>query len=374
MSMLVDTIIVMLSQAVFFVGGWLFFIQQLCRNYDVHHRMVILSFSITFALSLSMFELIIFEILGLLHPSSRFLHWRIGLYSMLFLLVFLIPFYIAYMLLNTVKIIRDFRMVLLFTLIAWFFYLYLFWKLGDPFPILSTHHGELFTMEQCISRVGIIGVTAMAILSGFGAVNCPYTYMTYFIKPVTYKDITDAQKRLRQIMEIVAAKKKRIAYIEYENSIKTTFASSLKWIYLRGRPSNSNSNLVKDSYNVSIIKQDISTYEEISAQLYSELVDLQAVQERIEYSKTLKGKYFHVLGHFFSVYCLWKILISFINIIFNRVGKVDPVTRGILLTVHYFNIQFDVQFWSQYVSFILIGIIVITSIRGLLITLKKVCK
>lgn len=55
---------------------------------------------------------------------------------------------------------------------------------------------------------------------------------------------------------------------------------------------------------------------------------------------------------------------------------VDPVTRGIELTVHYFNLQFDVQFWSQYVSFILIGIIVVTSIRGLLITLTKVkcCK
>ena len=51
---------------------------------------------------------------------------------------------------------------------------------------------------------------------------------------------------------------------------------------------------------------------------------------------------------------------------------VDPVTRGIELTVHFFNLQFDVQFWSQYVSFILIGIIVVTSIRGLLITLTKV--
>lgn len=51
---------------------------------------------------------------------------------------------------------------------------------------------------------------------------------------------------------------------------------------------------------------------------------------------------------------------------------VDPVTRGIQLTVHYFNLQFDVQFWSQYVSFMLIGIIVVTSIRGLLITLTKV--
>ncbi|CAF4105991.1 unnamed protein product, partial [Rotaria sordida] len=196
--------------------------------------------------------------------------------------------------------------------------------------------------------------------------------------PVTEKDISDAQKRLKQVMEIVATKKKRVAYIEYENSLKSTFTSSFssmnnKWNFLRrtlnsSLISSTNNNL---SYNLSTIKQDIVTYEEISSQLYSDLVDLQAIQQRIEYSKTLKGKYFHVLGHFFSLYCVWKIFISFINIVFNRVGKVDPVTRGIELTVHYFNLQFDVQFWSQYVSFILIGIIVVTSIRGLLITLTK---
>lgn len=103
---------------------------------------------------------------------------------MLFLLVFLIPFYIAYLLLNTVKLgknnslifiyylklyfilVRDFRLVLFLTLIAWCFYLYTFWKLGNPFPISNRY--EFFSVEQCISRVGIIGVTAMAILSGFG--------------------------------------------------------------------------------------------------------------------------------------------------------------------------------------------------------------
>ncbi|CAF4513790.1 unnamed protein product [Rotaria sp. Silwood1] len=376
MSLLTDTIIVIISQIAFFVGGWLFFVRQLCRNYDVRKRKVILSFAITFALSCTMFELIIFEILAFLQPSSRYLHWRIGLYCMLFLLVFLIPFYIAYLLLNTIQIVRDFRLVLCFTLIAWCFYLYIFWKLGNPFPISNRH--EFFSIEQCISRVGIIGVTAMAILSGFGAVNCPYTYMTYFIKPVTEKDISDAQKRLKQVMEIVATKKKHVARIEYENSLKSTFTSSFssmnnKWNFLRRTLNSSfisptNHNI---SYNLSTIKQDIITYEEISSQLYSDLVDLQAIQQRIEYSKTLKGKYFHVLGHFFSLYCVWKIFISFINIVFNRVGKVDPVTRGIELTVHYFNLQFDVQFWSQYVSFILIGIIVVTSIRGLLITLTK---
>lgn len=64
---------------------------------------------------------------------------------------------------------RDFRLVLFLTLIGWCFYLYMFWKLGNPFPISNRH--EFFSIEQCISRVGIIGVTAMAILSGFGGIN-----------------------------------------------------------------------------------------------------------------------------------------------------------------------------------------------------------
>lgn len=48
--------------------------------------------------------------------------------------------------------------------------------IGSPFPILSerSYHG-LLSIEHGISRIGVIGVTSMAIMSGFGAVNCPYT-------------------------------------------------------------------------------------------------------------------------------------------------------------------------------------------------------
>lgn len=68
---------------------------------------------------------------------------------------------------------------------------------------------------------------------------------------------------------------------------------------------------------------------------------------------------------------LFSSLQSTINIVFNRVGRVDPVTRGIQIAVNWIGLEIDVKFWSQHVSFLLVGIIVISSIRGLLITLTK---
>ncbi len=126
-------------------------------------------------------------------------------------------------------------------------------------------------------------------------------------------------------MEIVALRKKRIAYMEHENTLRTfpsTVNSPNPLNFLRRTFNSGITNQITLSCNnISLIKQDISTYEEIYSQLYNDYVDLQVIQERIEYSKTFKGQYYHVLGHFFSLYCIWKIFISFINITFNRVGK-----------------------------------------------------
>lgn len=92
-------------------------------------------------------------------------------------------------------------------------------------------------MEQGISRIGIIGVTVMALLSGFGAVNYPYTSMAVFMRqankklsfgteqlfnllsvfrPVTHTDVQLIERRLMQTMDMIVVKKKRIALMERE--------------------------------------------------------------------------------------------------------------------------------------------------------------
>lgn len=75
----------------------------------------------------------------------------------------------------------------------------------------------LLILLQAVSRIGVIGVTVMAILSGFGAVNYPYTSMTYFIRPVSQTDVLTLERRLLLTMDMTLAKKKRIVIDRKQN-------------------------------------------------------------------------------------------------------------------------------------------------------------
>lgn len=142
-------------------------------------------FSVTLTLSCSMFELIIFEIMDVLSFQSRWWTWKVDIYAMMVLLIIVMPLYMIYLALQPVcrtRLQLGAASVLCFSA-----FLFVFYKLGDPFPILSEKQHGLLSIEHGVSRIGVIGVTSMAIMSGFGAVNCPYTYMAYFMRKIQDK-------------------------------------------------------------------------------------------------------------------------------------------------------------------------------------------
>lgn len=83
------------------------------------------------------------------------------------------------------------------------------------------------------------------------------------------------------------------------------------------------------------LRLEIEALEEISRQLFLEVHSLKNMQERQRWSRTLEGKYFNVLGHFFSLYCLWKIfIVSFVALLRIQVSSY-PLTHSLLcLLVH----------------------------------------
>lgn len=198
------------------------------------------------------------------------------------------------------------------TFVFWCIFVYSFWKIGNPFPISSSKHGIL-SIEHQISRVGIIGVTLIAMLSGFGAVNYPYTSMTYFTTSVSLTDIANIEKKLLQTWEKIVLKKKQIATILHNQKISSsqqsafTSTSTSFWSYLKNFGSTSSVE------NVAQLKNECLYVEEMSRQLFLEYVDLKVMEERFQQSKTIKGKFFNYMGYFFSIYCIYKIiLVSFL--------------------------------------------------------------
>lgn len=219
MGIIGDSLIVVFSQILFFAFAWIFFLRRIFKDNEVHQKTIIFVFSITFALSCTMFELVTFEILDVLDSHSRRFYWQIILFVTLVDVIVVLPYLISYYVtanfsyLSTNSQIRFVSSFVLFLL-----YLYFFWKIGVSFPISSPRH-SFFSFEPCIGRVGVIGVTIMALLSGFGAVNYPYTSMSLFIHPVSQVDIDASEKRLMQTINMILAKKRRLCLAELEKRV-----------------------------------------------------------------------------------------------------------------------------------------------------------
>eukprot|EP01134_Creolimax_fragrantissima_P000864 CFRG0864T1 len=366
-----DLAIVGLSEAMFFGIGWVYFMRFLFRDFEVRNWVVQVIFCGVFSLSCTFFELIIFEIGDVTARSSRYMVWRFTIVAMLVNLIVLIPIYTFLLLLRNMKVGTRSRSSFLLAGFMWMAYIYMFWKLGDPFPMLSADHG-LISIEQGMSRIGVVGVTLMAILSGFGAVNFPFSNMHMFIRPVNNAEVSSWEKRLMQNYHLIAKKKKQIARLKQENRLQNSEQQQTQMGFMRRAFESFNRTFGATGEAVRRLQQDIAPLEELCRQMYIELVEMREGQARSKFSRSLLGRLFNIQGHFFSVYCVTKILMATVNIIFNRVGKVDPITRMFEISVQWLGLDVDVPFWSQQISFIFIGIIILASIRGLLIQLTKV--
>lgn len=90
-----------------------------------------------------------------------------------------------------------------------------------------------FTIEQGMSRVGVIGVALMAVLSGFGAVSAPYTYLFYFLRPVSEDDIRELENRYSQVVDAIAHKKSAHSDLTHRRLAEAAESHNIKGIARR---------------------------------------------------------------------------------------------------------------------------------------------
>ncbi|KAG9285769.1 hypothetical protein G9A89_013194 [Geosiphon pyriformis] len=427
------------SQLLFFAFGWIFLVKKLLKDYesstDRHDvQLVQAVFSLTFSNSCALFELVIFEIMDVMDREPQVLTAKtpfvicIFQFSMVSLESYALhstfPYHHTYSFLpnefgyhqcarESVLLIKRLDLqsfqylFLISTLFIDFLHLFLaclfLWTSMCSFKILFDMKVIALPPENVIfrdffiqsgmSRVGVIGVTIMAILSGFGAVNSPYATLFFFLRwgnlksfsrhdpnlcekrcfreQVTDADIQAAEKKYLQTLEQIISKKKRILIIQMRQK-NVNEQSTRVGGFVRKMFNTVAGGMGIGGENIGTLRQEISGLENLGRQLFLDIDDLYLEKDRLEYSKTWKGKYFNFLGYIFSVYCIYKIVMATINIILSRTGPAsDPITYGLTLAIKYIDITLDVPFWSQQLSFLFVGLMIIFSIRGLLIQLLK---
>ncbi|CDW55409.1 DUF3735 and ABA GPCR domain containing protein [Trichuris trichiura] len=252
------------------------------------------------------------------YSSSRLFFWKATLYAVAAMLLFFIPKTIAQLAIRKLRFSKCHCKLCLFILANRIF-----------------ANGLL----SFICRVGVIGVLIVAALAGFGAISCLYTSLPF---PEDYPD--KVERQIGKTIEMIAAKK----FGTFKERQPSSFLSFYTEVF-----------------------EDVKSLEAFNERLFMELAEINAINQRKEYARTFRGKYFLVLGYFLSLLSIWKIFSSIINIVFDRYGTVDPVTRVIGIAVHYMGFDFDVKLWSQHFSFVFVGCLSLSSVRSLLVSFAK---
>ncbi|KAJ2723738.1 hypothetical protein GGI07_002447 [Coemansia sp. Benny D115] len=357
------------------------------RRFDAQRALVYAAFSLVFAQGSVLFELIIFEISDVLSKEVRWYYWRADLGMLLCTIVVVLPLCQAFVLLSNTRrraLAPLYRRVV-YSVVLWAVFFYAFWNLGMYLPLDSfsrireaTSAADMVSIEPVTARVGVVGVALMAVLSGFGAVNSPYRQLFVFVHKVSPVQLEGMRRQLHYSLELLADKKKMLARMmallaserpadEGERGVRgavgAMVASALGGLL--------HSTVPARDRGLAELRQEIANLERVTQELFADVEAMCLEHDRYEEAKTLAGRSRNVLGYFFAMFCVSKIAMTLGGILLNRVGHSDPVTSALTLAATHVSPDFDMAFWSQQLSFALVGIMVVGSIRGLLIQFTK---
>ena len=397
--------------------------QQETSRLRLHQFLVNISVYTTITASVVIVELVLCEICNWLDPAARIFVWRICTSVLLSMLVVVIPILEAFLWLYSSPsyVISKFKYPL--TAGAFLAWIFIFSKLGNFIPMPPpepTNVAKSLTSaywspaasrsfaEETLSRIVVIGVCAMAILSGFAAVSTPYTVFISRTRTVYVSDLERIQNSIETTTNLIHSK---------------TLSYNLVQTKIRDRQFMSSTNLrskILSSIRASVgggdelteefqcLEMELGALKKMRDSLANDLSTLQTAYNSQISQKTPLGRVMQKAYMIFAFYCIYRLITVLIlrnpisrahtllsmstngnrhstsTSISSKVsGSGEPSvsivqTDALAITIAHLAVKFssysDVDAWTRQIGFILSGFLFIGSISSALTTFNSLAK
>lgn len=376
-----DVAFVVSSHAGLFYAALWFFKRLLYRDYEVKQRFIQVLFAATLASSLSMLELLLATLAGALDDEVRAWAWTVDHWTLISLSYVLLPASFVWTFVRGVAGGSS-RLAVACTVVALPGFWYLIFLSGDLIGIDSWS----LSAEALIARIGVLGVTVVATLSGFGAVNFPFSSVHALLQPVTQQQVADVEQRLLRTINIIAAKKRQLLSV-VQDEAKT----AKKW--WAGRSGDEEHGVARrlagklfDAPLAAVVavvsavagdagsaaaerrrlQTEVKALEAFSGELFVELDELIKARLCELKARTPMGRVMNVLGCLCSGICVYKIVMCLLNLILRR-GRAeaeDPGTRLLDVLLVHLHIPLDTSYWVPVLSLIFVGWLTFANTRS----------
>ncbi|KAL8686339.1 MAG: hypothetical protein Q9218_007174, partial [Villophora microphyllina] len=358
-----------------------------------------LTSSTTIALAAVLAELILCEVSGYIDPYVRRLAFNFTTTLLLLILVVVIPSLQIHSVISvagwgsTGKSKGKLRLAWVVQLISTGLWLFGFWWTGEQ--LLSKAAGASIPevsksqtlSEACLSRVGIIGISFMALLSGFASVSAPWQNLFSKYRSVTETDIARKAAGLEATNDMLAAKQSRLRALERKIADspqkKGFFQNAIGSI--RGNA---------DLTELKALEMEIKGLETMASSLTASHNMLVTRRQQQTRSKTLSGRLVMISSYAFSVFCLYRILTTFYSTLRRSIihpsypsstksstrdnpsspPSSDPITTFLALLATHYDPHLDRETYTRQLSFLLSGLILLASFTSVMQTFSLIAR
>ncbi|KAG8529983.1 uncharacterized protein KY384_005465 [Bacidia gigantensis] len=336
-------------------------------------------FSSTIASATVLAELILCEISNTIDPAARGLAIHLAISLLLFFLVVAIPFLEIHTVISTAGYqftggsSSSFRLAWVIQISSFAVWILAFWKSGEYLIGKGKEIGpaqQSDVVEASLERIGVIGISFMALLSGFASVSSPWQSFFSRSKPVSEASVARKAAGIEATQDMLAAKRARLMALERkisESPTKSFFEKAIGSI--RGDP---------DRNEKQALQLEVSGLETMALSLSTSHLNLQTRLNLQNRSRTAKGRLALTLAYCFSIFCVYRIVTTSLTFIRRSLSShkytseafttSDPVDNILALLAKHYDSHLDQAAWARQISFLLSGIILFASFSSVMQT------